>query len=92
MVLCKHMGEWIIRIVSGLVVSGLGVYTVMHTETIIDFFGTSDWADSKLGGGGTRLVYKLIGIVTILLGFLAMFNLWNAFLAVTLGSFLPGGS
>ena len=79
-----------LRIIIGLIVAGLGTYMVLRTVTILGFFGTVDWAEQKLGGGGTRLFYKLLGIVIVFTGFMVAANLWNAFLESTLGSILPG--
>ena len=78
-----------LRILIGLFISGAGVFFVIKTEIVLGFFGTVDWAERKLGGGGSRLFYKLIGIALCFLGFMVMTNLWNAFLEWTLGSILP---
>ena len=77
------------RIVLGLIIAGAGTFFVIRTRVIIDFFGTVDWAERKLGGGGTNLFYKLLGIVFIFVGFMVATDLWGAFLQATLGSILP---
>lgn len=71
----------------GILLVAVGFVFVWKTRKFIDTFGSIDWADQKLGGGGTMIIYKTIGIVLIFLGFLWTFNLWNAFLEATLGSF-----
>ncbi|MBI4138554.1 hypothetical protein HY479_00180 [Candidatus Uhrbacteria bacterium] len=76
----------IIRILIGLALAAAGTFFVIKTRKIMDFFGPIAWADAKLGGGGTNLMYKLIGIVLIFTGFMVATNLWNAFLNATLGS------
>lgn len=81
-----------LRIVIGLIVAAIGCYMVLRTETILGFFGTVDWAEQKLGGGGTRLFYKLLGIVIVFVGFMVATNLWDAFLEATLGSIIPGSA
>tara|TARA_Y100000031_G_C8146283_1_gene350116 strand:+ start:306 stop:548 length:243 start_codon:yes stop_codon:yes gene_type:complete len=43
----------------------LGVYMVIKTEWFLQNFGRSAWAEDKLGGGGTRLMYKVLGIIII---------------------------
>ena len=78
-----------LRILIGMMVAGVGSFMVIRTETILGFFGTVDWAEQKLGGGGTRLFYKLLGILIVFVGFMIATNLWNAFLESTLGSILP---
>ncbi len=79
----------ILRIVIGLVIAVVGTFFVIKTTTVLDTFGTVEWAESKLGGGGSRLFYKLLGILFIFIGFIVMTNLWNAFLEATIGSLLP---
>ncbi len=77
------------HILIGMILVGLGFFMVWKTRLIVDFFGSIDWADRHLGGGGTSLMYKFIGIILILTGFLWATNLWNAFLESTLGSLFP---
>ena len=79
----------ITRILIGLVLIVIGFVFVWKTRKFIEWFGSIPWADAKLGGGGTALMYKFIGIIFILLGFLWATNLWNAFLESTLGSIFP---
>lgn len=51
----------------------VGVAIVVKTEWIIQNFGTSAWAEEKMGtSGGSRLLYKLIGIGMIFIATLAM--------------------
>ena len=54
----------------------LGTLLVIKTEWIIENFGTSSWAEEKMGtSGGTRLLYKLIGIAIIFVAMLGMTGL-----------------
>ena len=79
----------IVRILVGLVLALAGTYFVLRTSTIQDFFGPVSWAENKIGPGGTNLFYKLLGVLVILVGFIVMFNLWDAFLQATLGRLFP---
>ncbi|MCC7357752.1 hypothetical protein IT408_04605 [Candidatus Uhrbacteria bacterium] len=79
----------ITRILIGLLLVIIGFIIVWKTRRFIETFGSIPWADAKLGGGGTSLMYKFIGIVMIFLGFLWATNLWNSFLEATLGSIIP---
>jgi len=48
------------------------------SEWILNNFGRVAWAEKHLGmEGGTRLFYKLLGIVIILGGLSVMTGLWN---------------
>jgi hypothetical protein len=78
-----------LRVLLGIVMVVVGSFFVIRTRSIVDFFGSVDFAERYLGGGGTNLFYKLLGIVICLLGFLVATNLWNAFLQATLGSLFP---
>ncbi|MBU2566830.1 hypothetical protein KKG46_04720 [Patescibacteria group bacterium] len=79
------------RIIIGLVLVVFGAILVIKTNGFMDFFGSMDWADRYLGGGGSRLMYKLLGILASIIGFMVMFDLWDNFLNATLGSLFKFG-
>lgn len=56
----------------GLIVVLIGCAMVIKTEWFLENFGRSEWAEEKLGGGGTRLMYKLLGILGIILSILGV--------------------
>lgn len=60
------------KYVFGILIIALGVLFVIKTDWFIQNFGRSEWAEDKLGGGGTRLFYKLIGIIAIILSLMGM--------------------
>ncbi len=80
---------FIVRILIGLGIAALGAFMVIKTFMVVDLFGAVDWAEQKLGGGGTNLFYKAVGLLFIFIGFMVATNLWNSFLQSTLGSILP---
>lgn len=70
----------------GIILVLIGVALVLKTEWFIQNFGSNAWAEEKFGtAGGSRLMYKLIGIAFIFFGFLAITNMINGFLMGTLG-------
>jgi len=70
----------------GILMVAVGVFLILKTEWFIQNFGTNAWAEEHLGyNGGTRLMYKLIGIAFIFFGFLTITNMINGFLAGTIG-------
>jgi hypothetical protein len=77
------------RILIGLAIATGGAFIVIKTRKMMDFFGPIGWAEQKLGGGGSALVYKVIGLLFCFIGFMVATDLWNAFLQATLGSLLP---
>lgn len=68
------------RILIGLLISALGFSMVWKTEFYMSILGEVDWAIKYLGGGGTRLFYKLLGTAIILIGFMVVTNLWESFM------------
>lgn len=79
----------LMRIIWGALVTGFGLLFLLRSRWFIDFLGTFDFFEYKIGPGGTRLVYKLAGTFMVMAGFLVMTNLWQPFLQGTLGAILP---
>jgi hypothetical protein len=79
----------VLRILIGLALTALGASMVIRTRWYLDFLGGIEWAEAKLGGGGSNLMYKVIGLVFCFIGIIVTTNLWNWFLQATLGSVLP---
>ncbi len=75
----------IFQILIGVAIAAVGAFFVVKTPVILDFFGGVDWAERHLGG--SRLFYKLLGIVFIVLGLIVATDMWDALLNATLGSF-----
>lgn len=73
------------RILIGLLVSALGWVIVWKTDWFLDILGTISWAEANLGGGGTRLFYKLMGTAIIIIGFMIVTNLFEGFIVGTIG-------
>jgi len=70
----------------GIMAILVGAALILKTEWFVQNFGASAWAEEHFGTtGGTRIMYKLIGIVFIFAGFLAITNMWNGFLMATIG-------
>ena len=73
-------------IVIGIILVVIGFLLVWKTHPIVDFAGHSDWAEQHLGTeGGTYLLYKLIGLLLIFFGLMAITGLHQGFLEGTLG-------
>lgn len=70
----------------GLGVSGIGVLLVLKSEWFFENFGSIAWAEEHLGtNGGSRLMYKFIGLALIFIGFMLITNLFEGFLVGTIG-------
>jgi hypothetical protein len=71
----------------GIIVLAAGIGLIFKTEWVIQNFGTNDWAEAKLGyNGGSRLLYKMIGLVLIFVGFTLITNLFGSLVLGTVGS------
>lgn len=70
------------KIFLGIIIAAAGTFTVIKTEWFLENFGRIDWFDQKLGTeGGSRLGYKLVGILAIFIGLLLVFGMEGGFLA-----------
>jgi hypothetical protein len=76
----------------GALVIALGVMMVIKTQWFIENFGYSDWAESKLGGGGTRLMYKVLGILFIFGTILALTGALGEIFLGIFGNLFVGGT
>ncbi len=69
-----------------------GFLLVKYSNWIVKNFGYIDWAEKHLGSeGGTRLVWKMIGILFIIGAFLVISGLMNNILYAIFDP-LTGGS
>jgi hypothetical protein len=50
----------------------LGTATIIYTERLVRIFGRMDWAEHYLGPAGTYSAWKIIGVVLIIAGFVAL--------------------
>ncbi|MFA6423728.1 MAG: hypothetical protein WCV83_00245 [Candidatus Magasanikbacteria bacterium] len=70
----------------GIICVIVGSLLVLKTEWFHENFGTIGWAEEHLGtSGGSRLLYKLLGLVAIFIGFLLVTNMFQGFLMGTIG-------
>ena len=77
------------NIIIGLIIGALGVVLVIKTEWFMQNFGRLAWFEAKLGAeGGSRLGYKLLGLIGIFLGLLIMTGMISGFLGWLLSPLL----
>lgn len=61
------------QIILGIIITTVGSLLVIKTEWFLQNFGRIDWFDEKLGTeGGSRLGYKLLGIIIVSIGIIMM--------------------
>ncbi|MEA3398668.1 MAG: hypothetical protein U9R06_02905 [Patescibacteria group bacterium] len=77
----------------GLLTAAVGFMIVAKTEWLLRNFGRIDFFDRHLGSsGGSRLGYKIIGLIAIFIGILTATNLINAFVLWVLSPLLKQNS
>lgn len=59
----------------GIGIIALGFFMVVKSDWFVQNFGHSSWAEDHLGGGGTYLMYKLLGLAFIILALFGMTGL-----------------
>lgn len=73
----------------GLLFIAVGIWMVMKTEWILQNVGSNAWAEANLGtNGGSRLLYKLIGMALIFIGFVVVTNMYEGFMMAIFGKLI----
>ena len=79
------------RIIWGLLITGAGAAIVIYTESVFSFFGSIDWAESWIPFyGGSRMGYKLLGVLLIIIGLLMMTGLLGSVVMWLFGGLFSG--
>ncbi len=75
----------------GLIMVAFGYLMVSKATFIAENFGAIAWAEKHLGTeGGSRIFYKILGIILILLGFSVITGLLQPMLLSILSPFFGG--
>lgn len=73
------------RYLLGIIFIGVGFLITWKANVMMSIFGRIGWAETHLGTeGGSRLFYRLLGIVIILLSFAYMAGCVESFLRTIL--------
>ncbi len=78
------------KYILGLLVIVVGFFLVVKTGWFIQNFGHSAWAEEKLGGGGTRSMYKIIGVLLIFGTVLAITGALGEIILAIFGNLFAG--
>ncbi len=77
------------NILVGIIIFAVGTLIVIKSEAMLNAFGRIEFFERQLGTeGGSRLGYKLIGILAIFIGMLVMTNMIGGFLEWVLSPIL----
>jgi len=79
----------IFRVIGGIIVIVIGTMVVIKTERILEVAGRNTWAETKLGSwGGTRFMWKMIGLIVVFVGLLITTNMFGGFVEGTIVKWL----
>lgn len=69
------------NIILGIIIMAIGALITIKSEAMLNAFGRIGFFEKYLGiEGGSRLGYKLVGILAIFIGMLIMTNMIGGFL------------
>lgn len=74
------------KFILGSIVIIVGALMVIKHTWFVNSFGRSAWAEQHLGSGGTYLMYKLLGVVIIILSLMSMTGLTEKLILAIFGS------
>lgn len=81
------------NILLGTLVLAVGALMVIKTEWLLQNFGRVEWFDKYLGSdGGSRLGYKLIGMLIIFGGILTITGNFGTFFAWLMSPLINAGA
>ena len=77
------------KIIGGILILLAGVLLVVKSDWFLNNFGRIVWFEKILGtSGGTRLGYKLLGVIFIILGVIFITGSGDGFMSWFLGPIL----
>jgi hypothetical protein len=80
------------RVILGLIIAGIGVMAAIKSEAIYSFFGPVAFFEKYLGTeGGSRLGYKLAGILIFFIGVMIATNVFSEFMGWILSPLINAG-
>ena len=72
----------------GVILFIIGLLFIIFTEWFLQNFGRIEWAEQKLGGG-TRIFYKLLGLILMFFGLLMIFGLFGGLVLWIFSPLMP---
>jgi len=69
------------QVIMGIIIMIIGAVIVLHSEWMLNNFGAMEFFERHLGSsGGSRLGYKLIGLLCFFIGLLIMTDMIGGFM------------
>lgn len=73
------------KIILGLIIITVGTLMIIKSEDLLKNFGRISWFEKHLGAeGGTRLGYKILGLIIIFFGLLVTTGTFDGFIKAVL--------
>ena len=63
------------RLLISFIVFLIGLILLVYSYKVVQKIGYNDWAESHLGGGGTYLLVKIIGMIAMIIALLLLIGL-----------------
>ncbi|MDD4901609.1 MAG: hypothetical protein PHE24_00530 [Patescibacteria group bacterium] len=80
------------NILLGIIMAVVGALITIKSEAMLNMFGRVAFFEKYLGTeGGTRLGYKLLGILVFLIGVMVMTNVFGEFMLWLLSPLINAG-
>jgi hypothetical protein len=80
------------NILLGIIIAVVGALITIKSEAMLNMFGSVAFFEKYLGTeGGTRLGYKLLGILVFFIGVFVTFNLFNELMLWILSPVINAG-
>lgn len=67
----------LVKILVFLLTLVIGIVIIRFTDRIVNIVGKSQWAEQKLGMGGSYSLWKLFALLLIVWGFLYMIGIFD---------------
>ena len=75
------------KFILGMIIAAIGFLITWKSEWLLNNFGRISFAEKHLHGeGGSRLMYKLIGILVIIIGLLYATDLTDNLIAIVVNT------
>jgi hypothetical protein len=79
------------KIIGGLIAIAIGTLIVIKSEDLLKNFGRISFFEKHLGAeGGSRLGYKIIGLIVIFIGLMATTGLFDGFMQALVSPLVRG--
>jgi hypothetical protein len=80
------------NIIFGIIIIAVGGLITIKSEAMLNSFGRIEFFEQYLGtSGGSRLGYKLVGILAVFFGILIMTNMIGGFMEWVLSPIINAG-